>query len=107
MVRYLRFVFQVCCFQGERELYFTDSENQESALVTFLVVEYTYVPWKHTYDGEIIHWSSAKPECTDLVLEGERGGGICCKPPAAMMTQEVQCLSHSPGDGHCALQQGS
>lgn len=39
MVRHLLFIFQVCCFQGEWELYFTDSENQDIALLTFLMVE--------------------------------------------------------------------
>lgn len=67
MVRHLLFIFQIWCFQGEWELYFTDSENQHSALVTFLMVEYTYGPWKHTSDGQIIHYSSVKPECMDLV----------------------------------------
>lgn len=78
MVRYLLFVFQVCCFQGEWELYSTDSEDQDSALVTFLMAECTYGSWKHTSNGQIIHFS-ARPECMDLIQEGGRGGAVCCK----------------------------
>lgn len=77
-VWHLLFILQVCCIQGEQELYLTNSEKQENALLTILMEECTHIWWA---DGSLLthmYGSGAG---------GGRRGGISSCPLPWLLSQ--------------------